>query len=80
MIRSEAIIAPGFTHRLHPGSPASAISLIVVAKSSEKQRPRWLFFIAANRREPSVSAANAMSFADNFLQKQQKQRDLPPIR
>jgi len=32
-------------------------------------------FLAANCQKPSTAAADAMSFADNFLQKQQKQQN-----
>jgi hypothetical protein len=39
-----------------------------------KQRALLLFSRLPNRRRPRISAENAMSVADNFVQKQQKQQ------
>jgi hypothetical protein len=44
-------------------------------RNSAKQRVIPLFSQSPNRRWPRISAENAMSFADNFIQKQQKQQN-----
>jgi hypothetical protein len=42
--------------------------------TAQKQRPIPLFSRSPNRWQPRISAENAMSLADNFVQKQQKQQ------
>jgi hypothetical protein len=44
------------------------------AETAAKQRQIPLFFRSSSRRKPRISAENAISFADNFRQKQQKQQ------
>src|SRR5216684_2867348 len=49
-------------------------------KNSErtaKEQRTPLFLCSPNRRRPRISAEKAMSTADNFLQKQQKQQKVP---
>jgi hypothetical protein len=45
------------------------------AETAAKQRQIPLFFRSPSRRKPRISAENAMFFADNFRQKQRKQRE-----
>jgi len=52
----------------------SGISTTKTAGNSGKQRATLLFSRLPNRRRPRISAENAMSVADNFVQKQQKQQ------
>src|SRR5229473_6722081 len=52
-------------------------------RTAKEQRTPPLFLRSANRRRPRISAEKAMSTADNFLQKQQKQqkqREVPCAR
>jgi hypothetical protein len=44
-------------------------------KTAAEQRQIPLFFRSPSRRKPRISAENAMSFADKFPAKQQKQRE-----
>jgi hypothetical protein len=61
-----------------PRQRPSAITLLAQEqrKTAAEQRGASLFYRSANRRRPRISAGNAMSVADNFLQKQQKQQNL----
>jgi hypothetical protein len=51
--------------------------------TAQKQRAIPVFSQSSNRWRPSISAENAMSSADNFVQKQQKQPEAssgrPPV-
>jgi hypothetical protein len=52
------------------------------AKNSDGTAESPLFFRSPNRREPRISAKNAISMADNSLPKQRKQQEgamQPPI-
>jgi len=46
-------------------------------RTAQEQRTPPLFLRSPNRRRPRISAEKEMSKADNFLQKQQKQREVP---
>jgi len=47
-------------------------------RGTAKEQPTPpLFLRPPNRRRPRISAENEMSTADNFLQKQQKQPEVP---
>jgi len=46
-------------------------------RTAQEQRTPPLFLRSPNRRRPKISAEKEMSKADNFLQKQQKQREVP---
>jgi hypothetical protein len=48
-------------------------SYLAIYSGPDRRCP--LFFSCAGPREPRISAVKAMSLADNFLQKQQKQRE-----
>jgi hypothetical protein len=48
-------------------------------ETAAEQRGSSLFFRSPHRRRPRISAGNAIPAADYFLQKQQKQRELPFI-
>ncbi|SRR6266851_2308639 len=45
--------------------------------TAKEQRTPPLFLRSPNRRRPRIAAEKEMSTADNFLQKQQKQREVP---
>jgi hypothetical protein len=46
-------------------------------RTAKEQRTLPLFFHSPNRRRPRISAEKEMSAADNLLQKQQQQREVP---
>src|SRR5437870_5193480 len=48
-------------------------------ETAQKQRAIPLFSRSPNRWRPRISAENAISFAENFIQKQQKQRAISPV-
>jgi hypothetical protein len=45
--------------------------------TAKEQRALPLFLRSPNRRRPRIPAEKEMSMADNLLQKQQKQREVP---
>jgi hypothetical protein len=47
------------------------------AKNSDETAGMSLFFNSPNRRRPRISAGKEVPVADNLLQKQQKQREVP---
>jgi hypothetical protein len=69
---------PWYTAREGAKFLPQALFLICVrartAKNSGQQREFSLFLQRLNPRQPRISAKNEISLADNFLQKQQKQR------
>jgi hypothetical protein len=46
-------------------------------ETAKEQRTPPLFLLSPNDRRPRISAEKEMSTADNLLQKQQKQREMP---
>src|SRR6266849_670086 len=46
-------------------------------RTAKEQRTPPLFLRSPNHRRPRIAAEKEMSTADNFLQKQQKQREVP---